>query len=152
MGVPDARYMIMVPTVDNLGNQLVNVAAYAHQFLFQNFNNQGSWIDPGKVGMWRDDAPEKFDHLVTVAEETPEMDSAIKQLAAYVADVCNQWGVLCIKEGKNGPVRWEISNPEYKPGQPAEEIALADPQTALRHDPSMMQAAPSTFGGDQLPA
>lgn len=144
--MPDARYTLFVPTVDNLQNPLIPVAQYAHQWLFQTYGNQGSYVDPGKIGLWRDDAPETYDHLVTVAEETPEFDSAIKQLAAYIAEVCNQWGVFCTKEGKHGITRWEISNPEFRPGEAAEDEVLADPQNAIRVDPSQAKAVPADFG------
>lgn len=143
--------MVAIPTTDNLGNKLVSVAQYAHQYLFQNFRNQGSWIEPGKVGLWRDDEPEMYDHLITVAEETPEMDSNVKQLAAYVADVCNQWGVFCLKEGKNGPVKWEIANPEFRPGEPAGEEALADPVNAIRSGLTTPAAADFGGGSPQAP-
>jgi hypothetical protein len=70
-------------------------------------------------------APEPHDLLVTYAEDEPQMDSQIKQLAAHVADVANQWGIFCTKEGKSGVNTWTISNPLYREGESAEPIALA---------------------------
>lgn len=119
--MPDAQYTVQVPTVDDIGNPLVSVATYAHRWLAQTHRDQGSWIEPGKL---QGDGS-SHDHLTMVAEDTPLTDSTIKQLAAYVGEICNQAAVLAIKQGKQGPVRWHIRNPEYRPGQPAEAAVLA---------------------------
>lgn len=121
-----AKYSIMVPKVDNLGNPLVNLAEYAHHHLFYGpLKIEGSYVDPNKLGQWRDSDPEPHDILVTVAEDNPEMDSQIKHLAVQIADVANQWGLFIMKEGKNGIQSWTVSNPSYRDGQPAEQLAIA---------------------------
>jgi hypothetical protein len=119
-----AKYMIMVPRVDNLGNPLTDIAAAAHRFLFYGpLKVEGSYIDPGKRGNWRDDDPEEYDHLITFAEDTPQMDSEMKQLAAEIADAANQWGIFMTKEGGGNIVSWTVPNPVYREGEPALDVA-----------------------------
>ena len=123
-----AKYSILVPRVDNQGNELRDIAAAAHHYLFYGpLKVEGSFIEPNKIGHWRDAPAEPHDALVTYAEDSPEMDSQMKQLAAHVADVANQWGIFIAKEGKNGIQTWVINNPQYRDGEPAEDIALAEP-------------------------
>lgn len=119
-----AKFSIHVPTRDNLGNQLRDLATAAHQHLFQNAGIDGSYIERGKDGNWRDDPQEKLDHLVTFADDTPEIESHMKQTAAHIGDLANQWGVTVTKEGKDGPNLWVIDNPNYAEGAPAQDAAL----------------------------
>ncbi len=119
----------MVPKKDNLKNPLNDIASAAHHVLFYGpAKIEGSYIDPNKKGNWRDDPQEEFDHLATYAEDTPENDSHIKQLAAHVGEVANQWGVFVIKEGKSGPQSWVIDNNNFEEGKPADPVALAPQQ------------------------
>jgi hypothetical protein len=122
-----AKYTVLIPKKDNLGNPLGDIATAAHHWLRYGPapGHQGSFIHRNVQGNWRDDAPEDFDHLVTVAEDTPEFDSHIKQLAHHIADSANQWGVFVMKEGKGGVQSWVIDNRNYRDGEPSE---LAQPQ------------------------
>lgn len=123
-----AKYSLMIPKVDNLGNPLRNVAEAAHHFLYYGpLQVEGSYIDPNKVGQWRDDGPEPHDILVTYAEDNPMMDSQMKALAVEVGEACNQWGIFVTKEGAKGVFTWTISNPRYRPGEPALPVALEQP-------------------------
>lgn len=118
-----AKYTLMIPKKDNLGNPLGDIATAAHHWLRYGPapKHEGSHILRDITGNWRDDDPEQFDHLITVANDTPEMDSHIKQLAVHVADSANQWGLFVMKEGgKQGVQAWTISNPNYREGQPSE--------------------------------
>lgn len=126
-----ARYVISIPEKDNLGNQLADIPHAAHQFLFHNHRIEGSYVERGKRGFWRDDPEEPMSHLISVAEDTPYHDSAFKQLAQHVAQLANQWGVFVMKEGKNGPEPWMITNKNYRPGEPADIDALANPDAAV---------------------
>lgn len=110
----------MIPVRDNLGNDLGDIATAAHQWLWQSTGNEGSYIEGPKRGNWRDDPQEEFNHLITVAPDTPEMDSHVKQLAQEVARGANQWGVFVTKEGKQGIQSWVIDNKDYKHGEPSE--------------------------------
>lgn len=121
----------MIPKVDNLGNELTDIASAAHHYLFYGpLKVEGSYIDPDKKGHWRDDQTQPHDQLVTFAEESPEMDSAMKQLAAYVGEVANQWGIFVVKEGKQGIQTWTVPNSMYRQGEPAETVALSPSKSA----------------------
>lgn len=123
-----AKYSIMIPKIDNLGNPLVSLADYAHDFLFQGpMKVEGSFVDPNKMGHWRDSEPEPHDVLVTFAEDTPQMDSELKRLAHHVAEAANQWGIFVTKEGKSGVQSWVINNARFREGEPAIPEALAQP-------------------------
>jgi hypothetical protein len=122
-----AKYTVMIPTHDNLGQQLGDIPTAAHHWLFYHpkVKVQGSYIQGPMKGNWRDDPQETFHHLVTYADDTPEMDSTIKQLAHHVADVANQWGVFVAKEGgKQGIQSWVIDNPNYRHGEGADAAVL----------------------------
>lgn len=123
--MPDARYTLAIPASDTLGNPLVNLAAYAHQHIVQTRKHKDTVVEPGKSRIRSDGRPETVHHLVTIAEDLPETDGSMKQLAAYVGDVANHQGISCTKDSKNGPVHWHIDNPEFRPGQSAEPSVLA---------------------------
>jgi hypothetical protein len=123
----------MVPQKDNLGNPLGDLATAAHHWLFYGPGPrvQGSYIHRNLEGNWRDDPQEKFDHLITVAEDTPEMDSHVKQLAHHIGESANQWGVFVMKEGKKGGIQsWVIDNRSYQEGQPS-ELAQSNPSQGI---------------------
>src|SRR4051794_3448004 len=123
-----AKYTIMVPKKDNLGQPLKDLATAAHQHLFQNHGLQGSHILPNAKGNWEADPQEPFDLLITSAEDTPETDSIIKSTASYVAEVANQWSVFVMKDGgKVGHTSWLINNPSYREGQGADPSVVATP-------------------------
>ena len=111
-----AKYTLMIPLNDNLGNELQDIATAAHQYLFESGKVEGTYIEGPKKGNWRDDPQELFEHLITVADDTPEMDSTIKHLALVIARAANQWGVFCTKEGKNGIESWTIQNKDAHDG------------------------------------
>lgn len=117
-----AKYTVLVPQKDNLGNPLGDVATAAHHWLFYGPGPKvdGSFIHRDVPGNWRDDPQEPFDHLVTVADDHPEMDSTFKQLAAHIGEATNQWSVPVMKEGgKEGVQMWLIPNHNYAEGHPA---------------------------------
>lgn len=118
-----AKYVVMIPQRDNLGNDLGDVATAAHHWLTYGPGPkiEGSFIHRNIDGNWRDHPRETFDHLITYAQDTPEMDSHVKQLAAHVAEHGNQWGVMVAKEGgKKGVDSWIIPNPQYRDGESAQ--------------------------------
>jgi hypothetical protein len=130
-----AKYTIHIPTHDNLGQPLRDLATAAHRHLFQNGVIEGSYIEPGKKGNWRNDPQETFDHLVTYAEDKPETDSHLKQTATHIADLANQWGVTVTKEGPKGPMLWIVDNPGYRDGEGAHPDALPYVPVAQRGTP-----------------
>lgn len=120
-----AKYRIAIPKVDNFGNPLRNIAGAAHTYLFYGpLHIERSWTEKGIQGNWRDDPDETYDHLIAVAQESPQMDSSMKQLAVHIGEACNQWGIFVLKEGKNGPTPWTVRNPNYRPNEPADPVAL----------------------------
>jgi hypothetical protein len=142
-----AKYTIMIPTTDNLGQPLVDIATAAHRVMFYGpLQIQGSYVDPGKHGNWRDSDPEPHDLLVTIAEDTPEMDSHVKQIALEVGEFANQWGIFVVKEGKDGITDWVVDNPRYQDGQGAEPTALAQPAPV----PQQGVAPPQPPAGQQM--
>lgn len=130
-----AKYTIHIPQHDNLGNQLGDIATAAHHWLRYGPvpKHDGSYIHRDIEGNWRDYPQERFDHLITVADDHPEMDSHIKQLAAHIGDAANQWTVMVLKEGKNGIQKWMIDNPKYREGEPA-PLAQEEPRPQTNVD------------------
>lgn len=118
---------MMIPKKDNLGNNLGDLAHAAHYHLHNNVGIDGSYVESGKRGFWQNDDPEEFDHLVTYAPDSPEMDGHWKQLAHHIAQAANQWGIFAVKEGANGPQSWVINNAHYQEGQPAPVASLLPP-------------------------
>jgi hypothetical protein len=107
----------MVPTQDKLGNPLIPLADYAHQYVMSAIRDARTWVEYGKAH-----PPETFDHLKVVAPDTPETDSMLKQVGVYVGELANVPVVTVLKSGKNGPQPWDLSNPGFQPGAPAESL------------------------------
>ena len=127
-----AKYTLYVPQADNLGQPLRDMAVAAHQHLFQNGVIEGSTIDRGKEGNWRDYEPELMDLLHAWTEDSPENDSHIKQTAQHIGELANQEAVFVEKHGAAGPMAWVVGNPKHVPGEGAHPSALApDPGQAL---------------------
>lgn len=125
-----AKYIVQIPTHDNEGNRLVDLAQVAHESLFRYAPNQnsiqGSRVRYGIGGHWRDDPQEMFNDLEVYAEDTPELDSIVKQLAVHVAEVANQWGVMVFKEGDGAPKAWQMTAPGAPGEGPADPVAIAE--------------------------
>lgn len=129
-----AKYIVQIPTVDNHGNQLKDLARAAHESLFRyapGSKVEGTRIRRGIEGNWRDDPVESFDDLEVYAEDSPEMDSIMKQLGAHVAEVANQWGVMVFKEGDGAPQYWMMNHPNADGSGPADEAAIAQPASPI---------------------
>lgn len=114
-----ALYKIQIPTHDNLKNPLGDLATAAHHHLWKTTGNQASRIVRGVQGNWEGDPQEGFDDLEVYAEDTPHMDSHVKQLAKHLNEAANQWGMFVVKHGGNGVDSWVIDNPKYQEGVPA---------------------------------
>ncbi len=118
---------MLIPKVDNVGNALVDIASAAHHWLFYGpLKVEGSYVERDKMGNWRDMDPEPHDMIVAYADDTPEMDSQMKQLGVHVADVANQWGIFVVKENGKGINTWTVANPHFRPDEPADDAALAE--------------------------
>ena len=130
-----AKYSIQIPTQDNLGQPLKDLSAAVHTYLFRNFGVEGSWKDTGQIGYWRDDDPEPYETLVTIQEESPEMDSAVKEAGKFVAEIANQWGIHVHKSSSNGPASWIVNNSSFRPDEGADPSVLLEPVPPVPNDP-----------------
>ena len=131
----------MIPTVDNLGQPLSGIARASHEFLLRRGMVDGSWVQGGQTGFWAEDEPEPHETLHTIQEESPEMDSVIKELAVNIGEMANQWGINVYKNGKNGIQQWIVNNPQYREGEGADELALANTPSPPRDDPRLFVSA-----------
>lgn len=120
----EAKYTVMVPTHDNLGNPLKDLATGGHHYLHAEAGISGSRVEGPVKGNWEDDPQEDFNMLVSFADDTPENDSHFKALARNIAVAANQWGVFVSKESSSGPQSWLMDNPSYDPDQPAADWAI----------------------------
>jgi hypothetical protein len=122
--VPEAKYTILVPLQDDRGNQLVPLSPYARQYLQNIGISDKVYTEPSKH-----DGTIDLETLVVLAEDNPMADSSIKQTAHYLAELVNSWGIICIKEGKDGVKTWQIANTNYRPDEPADPKVLSQPET-----------------------
>lgn len=130
-----AKYIIQIPTTDNVGNKLKDLAVAAHESLYRYSpvqGIQGSRIRRGIQGQWADDAPEVYDDLEVYADDSPEVDSTMKQLAVHVAELANQWGVMVFKEGEGAPKAWQMESPNADGQGPADPDAIAEYATPVQ--------------------
>lgn len=111
--MPAAKYTIHVPAADEMGNPL-RVHDAVHQHLL-NLGHETPTVHPGSP----------FHHVSTWAEESPEMDSMMKQIGTQAADVCNVPILHVTKEGAN-TARWPMKNHMYAPGFPADQSSFAN--------------------------
>ncbi len=66
-------------------------------------------------------------HLVTLAEDSPETDAYVKQLANHVGELTNHPTIMVNKHGEKGIEGWPVSNRNYVHGMGAMTEALAPP-------------------------
>lgn len=125
-----AQYTLQIPTHDNLGNPLPDLAAAGHHWLWQQAGLQGSRITRGITGIW-EGQEEIYDDLEVIAEDTPKIDSFIKQLAKHLCEAANQWGIFVKKHGGGNVQSWVINNPKYVEGQPAPGALSNDPDPGM---------------------
>lgn len=66
------------------------------------------------------------DSLVVVGDESPELDSHMKQTGTFIGDVANAPYIDVIKHGKN-IAHWQMLNPHYQQQAVAQPAAFASP-------------------------
>lgn len=121
-----ARYTIEVPTYDRQGNKLKDLASAAHESLLRNAPGSRR-IQRAKVNRNVEViGGHTFDDLVVYAEETPEMDSIMKQTGVHLSEIANHETITVFKEGKGAPQTWTLGHPQADPSQPAYPIAIAE--------------------------
>lgn len=102
-----ARYELHIP------NQARNVAIAAHHYLTSGpvRGIQSATVQFGHP----------HDTLVVMGEESPELDSHIKQTGTFVGDVANTPFINVSKQGKN-IAHWQMVNPHYQPQPPTQTV------------------------------
>lgn len=118
-----AKWTLQIPTHDNLGNHLGDLATAAHHHLWTQAGQNASRIRRGVQGNWEGDPQENFDDFEVYGEDTPHLDSHIKQLAQHLSVAANQWGMHLMKEGGGNVSSMVINNPHYVEGAPAPVVA-----------------------------
>lgn len=68
------------------------------------------------------------DSLHVVGEESPELDSHMKQTGTFIGDVANVPAIDVMKHGKNLAL-WSMRNPHYQPQPTTPPAAFSGPQT-----------------------
>lgn len=112
-----AMYRVTIPATDELGQELhARLPDAAHRWLRSTHPNlfHDGWVEGPHRGL---NGP--VHHVVTIADDSPESDSYVKQLAAHVGEVANQAAVSAMKTGPNGAESWIIPNRSYAQGQGA---------------------------------
>lgn len=120
-----AKYTVFIPS------EAKQVAVAAHHFLaYGQLPTGASTVHFGHP----------FDTLVTFAEDSPEIDSHMKQLGTFVGELANAQSIHVTKETGKAMKTWEMHNPYYQPPMTPSVHAL-EPQ----HSPSMQpQQQPSS--------
>lgn len=126
-----ARYSIHVP------NHARQVALAAHHYLT---NGPIRGIGTATLSYGH-----PHDSLHVIGEESPELDSHMKQTGTFIGDVANVPYIDVVKHGKN-IAHWQMFNPHYQPQQMAAPQALAGSPEAMLPSSHPGQAAPSADG------
>lgn len=69
------------------------------------------------------------DSLNVIGEETPELDSHMKQMGAFIGELANEPFINVMKQGKQ-LAHWPIHNPNYQPQPVMPPQAFSAPQGA----------------------
>lgn len=118
-----ALYRISVPAHDELGRALhERLPSASHRWLRSTHPNlfHDGWVEGPHEGL-----NGVANHVVTIADDTPETDSYVKQLAAHVGEVANHPATTAVKTGPNGAESWVVTNRNYAPGVGASPDVLA---------------------------
>lgn len=110
-----AKYTVHIPGTDELGQPLKASGAAHHYLTYGKLPFSAVGVQYGHP----------FDQVTAWGEETPEIDSHMKQLGAYAGEIANHPSVTVTREGKT-PAYWEIHNPHYRSGEGAESSVLAN--------------------------
>src|SRR4051812_47020932 len=95
-----AKYTVFVPS----GMRQVSLAAH-HYLAYGPLATHAATIHHGHP----------YDSLVTFAEDTPEIDSHMKQLGVFIGEVANVPSISVAKETGKAVHTWETHNPFYQP-------------------------------------
>lgn len=122
-----AKYTVMIP------NDAPNVAVAAHHFLS---------YGPARIDAATVQHGIPNDSLVVYAEESPEMDSQMKQLAVFVGEIANAQAITVVKEGKS-IATWTMRNPHYapQPTVPTQQPVMSPGEAGIPGQPASLPSA-----------
>ncbi len=134
-----ATYRVQIPQTDHLGQPMhPQLPEAAHEWLIAQkprlFNE--SWIE----GPHRH-RQGPVNHLVTIAQDDPETDGYIKQLATHIGEMTNHPAIGASKSSDKGVQSWTIPNRKHVPGM------SAHPQFLEPVAPELPMEAPVYTGG-----
>lgn len=116
----EARYEIMIPVMPGLTESALQ---YIQQALPRSVSHQET------RDMYQSGQNKRYNVAVVSTQDTPEADSAMKQIAAIVGGAANTENILVSKTSKDGIQSWPIRNPKFQSQSPQEMPASdADPQ------------------------
>jgi len=105
-----AKYVLMIPQVAHAPD----LAHQAHQALVNGSQPlHHAYLDPGKWAHWPGEDPQLHDLVVAYADDTPEMDSHVKQLAKSVGARGNLKAIFALKEGNGRVTPWTVHNHDH---------------------------------------
>ncbi len=70
------------------------------------------YLDRDKLAHWPGGQPEIHDLVHLHADETPEMDSHVKQLARQIAQAGQLPTIFATRSGSKGHTHWTVDNPD----------------------------------------
>jgi hypothetical protein len=107
-----AKYSVFIPS------EARQVAVAAHHYLsYGPLATSAATVQHGHP----------FDILIVFAEDTPEIDSHIKQLGVFVGEVANAQSIHVTKETGKAVHTWELANPYYQPPAPVQPVQPMQP-------------------------
>lgn len=110
-----AKYTLAIPHSDLLGNRLHDIAAAAHHWLI----NGPEKVDASHIQRDIEAHNGMHDFLVAIGEDSPRLDSTMKQLGHHIVDAANHPVATVMKEHDKGIQSWQINNMNYQPGVPS---------------------------------
>jgi hypothetical protein len=105
-----AKWTILVPSLD--GGLAAAKAQMALTKGAKDAHIDHAFIEPNKYAHNPGEQPQPHDFVVAYADDLPEHDSHIKQLAHSIARDGGHRAIYVLKEGKDGVTQWAIDNPD----------------------------------------
>lgn len=139
-----AEYTLQIPKFDNEGNALKDLASAAQESLWRyapQARVEGARVTRNVEGFWHGQQDSTFDDLTVIGEDSPELDSTIKQLGVHLVELANQWGLYIIKKGGGNVVTWTVTSPNASGEGPADPDALLEPPQDAVSAPESLVAA-----------
>lgn len=104
-----ARYTIHIP------HSGADLATATHHYLSTGHVPVDGVVVHRGVDASFDGPPEPHDLVQAYGQDTPELDSHMKQVGAYVGELANRPTIWVSKENGKSMANWPIRNPMYQP-------------------------------------